>query len=591
MATSIDRKRRLSAADFLEALEARLASLKPAEFRASLMAHAETLPAGERRAFLAIFEKADEGGKAGGKRRPGRVTDAQKLLRDIDALVDQCGEERHGGQEDDWEHAGEDDGWDHYEPAHATWPTAKIDALFERADAAFRAGDLALARDAYEKLLDLVANYGEDGFDADEEESEPVGTTDLDEAKARYLRALYETTEPAQRPAALLKALQDLQYVGGPVGIPEVIGARRAPLPDRETFLEAWIDLLRRGRSDQFGFDLEARRLLFQAVRMHRGTEGLAELARRDGRRIPEVYRKWVQALAEESRTDEAVRAAQEALQALPSTGEIRAWIAEFMAESAEKQNDAAARLEARGEAFRAMPTLARLSALCEAAEPIGKLKAVVHAETARLRSVVANRPLRKGRDEEPVEFQSGHRLLATLLLLDGETDEAITLAKGAPAVGWSGGEHPGPVVIPYLLCAATGGMTPAPETALAELWRGIDADEAIFPPWNIYAEDGGLDDEPDDAWPDTPFTPRSLRLTPFLQAQIGRQPVDREQRARFLKVAWNIAERRVKEILDKKHRRAYERAAMLVGAVVEARIMTGDPGSGHTLLESVRRQ
>jgi len=148
-------------------------------------------------------------------------------------------------------------------------------------------------------------------------------------------RALYETTELAQRPAALLKALQDLQYVGGPVGIPAVIGARRALLPDRETFLEAWIDLLRRGRSDQFGFDHEARRLLFQAVRVHGGTEGLAELARLDGRRLPEAYRKWVQALAEESRTDEAVRAAQEALQALPSTGEIRAWIAEFMAESA----------------------------------------------------------------------------------------------------------------------------------------------------------------------------------------------------------------------------------------------------------------
>ncbi len=57
------------------------------------------------------------------------------------------------------------------------------------------------------------------------------------------------------------------------------------------------------------------------------------------------------------------------------------------------------------------------------------------------------------------------------------------------------------------------------------------------------------------------------------------------------MKVAWSIAERRVKEILDKKHRRAYERAAMLVGAVAEARIMAGDPESGHALLEDVRQQ
>ena len=591
MATSIGRKKRLSAADFLEALEARLTALKPAELRAALMAHAETLPAVERGAFLGIFEMADEAAKAGGKRRPGRATEAERLLRDIDALIEKYGGSREEGREYDWGEEGEGEEWDRYEPAHATWPTAKVDALFERADAAFRAGDLVLAREAYEKLLSLVAGYGEDGFDADEEESEPVGSTDLDEAKARYLRALYETIEPAQRPAGFLKALQDLQYVGGPVGIPEVIGARRAPLPDRDTFLEAWIELLRQHRSDQFGFDLEARRLLFQAVRIHRGTDGLAELAGRDGRRIPEAYRKWVQALAEESRTDEALRAAQEALRALPPKGEVRAWIAEFMADEAEKNKDGAARLEARREAFRATPTLARLSALCEAADPIAQLKTVVHAETARLRAVVARQSRRKGQDEDAVELQTGHRLLATLLLLDGESDEAIALAERAPAVGWSGGDHPGPVVIPYLLCAAARGAEAAPGTALADLWRGIDADESPFPMWDLDAQDDDFDDEPEAAWPDASLKPRPVRLTPFLRAQIERQLVDSDRQARLLEVARTMAERRVKEILDKKHRRAYERAAMLVGAVSEARIMAGDPGSGHALLENVRRQ
>jgi hypothetical protein len=590
MDTPRGRKKTLSMAEFLEALEARLAALKPAELHATLVAHAETLPAAERGPFLAIFEAGGETGKAGGKRRSGRATDAEHLLRDIDALVETVGEGRYAGREYDWGEEGEDEDWDRYEPAHGAWPTAKIDALFERTDAAFRAGDLVLAREAYEKLLSLVAGFGEEGFD-EEEESEPVGATDLDEAKARYLRSLYETIEPTQRPAALLKVLQDLQYVGGPGGLPEVIGARRAPLPDREAFLEAWIELLRQSRSDQVGFDMEARRLLFQAVRISRGTEGLAELARRDGRRIPEAYRKWVQALAEESQTDEAVRAAHEALRALPPKGEIRAWIAEFIADEAEKNEDGAARLEARREAFRATPTLARLSALCEAAEPVGELKTVVHAETTRVRSVVAKQSRRKGQDADAVGLQTGHRLLATLLLLDGETDEAIALADRAPAVGWSGGEHPGPAVIPYLLCAAAGGAEPAPGTALADLWRGIDAEEPPFPMWDLDAQDDDFDDEPDAAWPNASLTPRPVRLTPFLQAQITRQPVDPEQRARFLEVAWTMAERRVKEILDKKHRRAYERAAMLVAAVSEARIMAGDAGGGHALLENIRQQ
>ncbi len=45
------------------------------------------------------------------------------------------------------------------------------------------------------------------------------------------------------------------------------------------------------------------------------------------------------------------------------------------------------------------------------------------------------------------------------------------------------------------------------------------------FPMWDLPAEDGDLDDEPEDAWPDMPLKPRPVRLTPFLQAQIGRQP------------------------------------------------------------------
>ena len=245
----------------------------------------------------------------------------------------------------------------------SAWPTAEMDALFQRADAAFREGDLALAREAYHKLLYAVAACQEGGFDEegfdDGEAPEPVGETDLSEAKVRYLRALYETTDLDQRPAALLKAIQDLQYIGGePVGLPEVIGARRAPLPDREAFLDAWIELLGRSQPGPYGFDPEVRRLLFQAVRLHRGTDGLAELARRDGRRLPEAYRKWILALAEEDKTAEAIGAAQEALRDLPATGEVRAWIAEFIAEDAEKRREGPALLDARCEAFRAAPSI-----------------------------------------------------------------------------------------------------------------------------------------------------------------------------------------------------------------------------------------
>ena len=591
MGTVRDRKRRLPVADFLEALETRLAAMKPAELRAALMTHAEHLPSSEGGAFLAIFEAGGKGGEAGQEKRSKRAPKAETLLRDIDSAVEIYERSRGVGIGAGWKDDLEDDEWTDDEPAYGAWPTAKIDALFRRADAAFREGELVLAREAYQKLLYAVAAYQEEGFD-EGESPEPVGATDLSEVKARYLRALYETTDPDQRPAALLKAMQDLQCIDSePVGLPEVIGARRAALPDRESFLDAWIDLLGRSQAEPYGFGPEVHRLLFQAVRMHRGTDGLAELARRDGRRLPEAYRKWILALAEEERTAEAIRAAQEALRGLGPRGEVRAWVAEFIAGDAEKRQEGPAVLDARCEAFRAAPNIARLSALCEAAEPVGQLESVVRAEGTRLRPLLQKDLKRRSQDVEEVGVLEGHRLLALLHLLGGEIDEAISLAERSPAVGWSGGDHPAPVVIPYLLCAATGGAEPAPGTALADLWRGIDANDPVLPMWDLDTDEDALDDEGEGAWPDVRSEARPVRLTPFLRAQLQQRPPGPEAHERFLKVAWNIAKRRVKAIVKKKHRRAYERAATLVAAVAEARLVAGDPERGHSLLDDIRNQ
>jgi len=569
--------------------------MKPAELRAALLTHAERISPSERGAFLSLFGAGAESGKPERTRPARRTPKAETLLRDIDAAIEVYEQSRGGRMGEAWEDDLEDDEWMDDEPEYGAWPTAEIDALFQRTDAAFREGDLALAREAYHKLLHAVAAYQEEGFDEegfdDGETPELVGETDLGEAKARYLRALYETTELGERPAALLKAMQELQYVSGePVGLPEVIGARRTPLPEREAFLDAWIELLGRDQPGPYGFDPEIRRLLFQAVRLHRGTDGLAELARRDGRRHPEAYRKWILALAEEDKTAEAIMAAQEALRDLPPRGEVRAWIAEFIAEDAGKRRDSSALLDARCDAFRAAPSTARLSALCEAAEPLGQLESVARAETTGLRAMLEVKSKRRNQEEE-INVSEGHRLLALLHLLGGEIDEAISLAEHAAAVGWSGGEHPAPVVIPYLLVAATGGAEPASKTALADLWRGIDTSEPALPMWDLDADEDVFDDEGEGEWPDDRSKALPVRLTPFLRNLLQQRTSDPEQRERFLKAAWNISKRRVKAILEKKHRGAYARAATLVAAVAEAWIVAGEPGKGHSILEDIRRQ
>jgi hypothetical protein len=604
MGTARRRKDRLPLAEFLEALEARLSASKPAQLRAALMSHAERLPSAEREGFLAIFEAGGKAGEPAPAERAGRGAKGEALLRDIAGVLRKYERDREAHVDgeawhDDWD----EDEFRYEAPSYRAWPTARIDQLFARADAAFRAGDLVLAREAYDRLLRAVAQGLEDSLDGGEL-NELVEDTDLSEAKARYLRALYETTGPDERPAALLQAMRELQYVGAePVGLPEIMGARRGDLPDRERFLEAWVDLLGRTRAEPHEFRPELHRLLFQGVEIHRGADGLANLARRDGRRLPEAYRQWILALAEEDRTAEALGAAREALRDLPAAGRIRAWIAEFMAGEAERRGDGAARLEARREAFRANPSLGRLSALCEAAEPVGQVAGVARDEAARLRAQRGRGEKRRVQELKQGILPPGRRLLAVLHLLGGEVDEAIALAEEAPAVGWSGEDHPGAVVIPYVLVAATGGAGPKPGTALSALWQEIDSGESFFPDWDPDANDEELDEELDEdeeepleeeeefVLPGMESKPRPVRLTPFLRTQLQQHPCDLGRGKGLLDMAWKLAEGRVKAIVEKKYRQAYGRAATLVAAVAEARILAGDVQRGHDLLAEIRQR
>lgn len=582
--------RKLSVAEFLEALERRLGDMEPRQLRAALMRHAERLPPAERRAFLAIFETTRQRTTPERGKQTGRVARAETLLQDIDTLVGAFAQRGAGlTEEDEWEDAQDGEDWIQDDFDRPALPVGPLDALFKRTDEVFRGGDLSLAREAYRRLLRAVASAQGGSVDEDDAEG-PELQTDLSEARARYYRALYETTSLKERPAALLKAMEELQFVGTePVGLPEMIGARRAPLPDRGAFLEAWIALLGTAKADPYGFGPEIRRLLFQAVALHRGTDGLAELARRDGRRFPEAYRKWILALAEDRRLAEAILAAREALGALPPAGRVRAWVAEFLAGDAEKRRDTPALLDAQREAFRAAPDLARLSALCEAAGPFEELEQIARAEASRLQPLVKDQRKRWPLDEEGAGPAEGRRLLAILHLLSGNLDQAISLAEKAPAIGWSGPDHPAPVVLPYLLVAATAGIELAAGTALADLWQEIDANSLPFSGWEFHLEASAFEAEEEAGLLADRSRLRPVLITPFLRRQIEHHPLDPDRRESCLKAARRLARKRVETILKGKHRGAYERAARLVVAITEAYILAGDPAHGQEILRDTR--
>src|SRR6266511_4277343 len=287
---------------FLAVLEQRLAALPVDDLRAILVAHAERLPVRDREAFLAIFPAPS----ATVSQVPGPCQvdcpDGTRLLADIDAFVDRV---RSGVFFEGW-------GWDddlHEERAWGdeSW-VGEMDDLFAVAAEAFLAGDLALARDAYGRLLGAFDLDQEVGTFCGPSSSSDMVATDVPEAVARYLRAVYETTPLSQRAEELYDRYADLSHFAPATSLHTIADTRRSGLPDLDDFLPAWIEVLAEHTSGFWARDRQ--RLLTEAAVWHAGTDGLAAVARSPGDHQPTAYLDWIDALARDGRLGDAADAA-----------------------------------------------------------------------------------------------------------------------------------------------------------------------------------------------------------------------------------------------------------------------------------------
>lgn len=573
---------------FLDALDARLGELTAEQMKAALLAHAEQLVPREREPFLAIFAEAELDRAAGDAL--GEGGERHPLLVEIDAFVERL---RAGTYVDGWgwdpeicdERAFGDDSW-----------VEEMDDLFAAANAVFFDGDMLLAREGLGRLLRAFDLEGEEQAFCGPDTPPQMVSVAVDEAKARYLRAVYETTAPAERPAALLDAIEDLRFTGGDASLGAIDEARRARMPALEAFLPAWIGhlhSLEAGAQRGSAPTLPLARLLSEAAEWHGGADGLGELARARGALDPDAHRDWVDALIRAGRHGDAAEAAGEALRTLEPRGEARAAIAERLARLAASTGDADGALEARRERWRAAPSTGRLIALIDIATALDRAGEVLAGEAEW-----ALAPERPGADARNV---SNVRLLCELLLLAGRVEQALATAKDAGPLGWSRGGHPGPIVIPYLLVAATGPEIP-PE--LLNAASSSDTPSQHDGPLLAQALEqvdrhgwmwgGERDDEPAELPLDERYRaiPADKRLLSFLLGTaISTHPASQRQREGWLGHATELVEQRVDAIVTAKHRRAYERAARLAVACGEAITLAHDSGRGFAFVTEARER
>jgi hypothetical protein len=538
--------------EFLAVLEQRLAALPVEDLRAALVAHAERLPASNREAFLAIFPAPGAGACKVPGPRLAPCPDGTRLLADIDAFVDRV---RSGAFFEGW-------GWDdelHEERAWGdeSW-VAEMDDLFAAAADAFLAGALALAKDAYGRLLGAFDLDQEVGTFCGSEIASDMVATDVPEAVARHLRAVYETTPLPQRAEGLYDRYADLRHLAPGTSLRTIAATRRSGLPELDDFLPAWIDVLTEETSGYQARDRQ--RLLTEATVWHAGTDGLATVARRPGDHQPTAYLDWIDALTSDGRISDAAAAAREALTGTGWPGERTAEVADRLGTLSTRLGDPRAALDAHRTAWRTHPNRNRLLTLVTAADAAGQRAEVLAAEA----DLVATIPDRLG---------------CELLLLADRTDTAATALAVSDPLGWSDPDHPGPVVWPYLLAAAVAPAVPAADTQLGQQFAAIDTTGRWYANTAV--------DLPDDESGEPSGAPS--RLSVLLACHIAHHPGSPQQRQQWLDVARGVVAQRVDAVVSNKHRGAYQRVAVLAVAYAEALALAGNQAAAAAFFTGTR--
>ena len=550
----------LSLQAFWDVVEQRLAACSAEELRAIVRALAQATPATERQAFLDCLPPLAAAGAVLSPESP-----FEALLADIATLADKL--QAATAEAEDWDEYHEEDSLGPYvvfvEP---------LTALFDRAAAAFDAGNVTLARTAYQHLFAMLSYEDDYGRGVRAEDLQGVS---LSAALARYLRAVYDTESPAHRPVVLFESmlqvrswltslrpmLEDLRQITHP------------PLPDEEQFFLDWIAFLRTQSSR------EADAWLREAVRLSQGTTGLEALARAEGVQRPRAYLDWCAALAAEGKLPAVLAAAHEALQTLPSLLPIRAAVADYLCTAATHLHDTAALRTGRWEAFVAKPTLARLLDVWEATSAGTERTMRMSQAAQQVQQVLSHPPTPVTQawvDAIETPVWPDKSVLAHAHLLAGDWDAAYHLAASEQVLGWSSSHNTQGLVVSCCLVQLSGVVSGDLPPNLAQLWRWELQNSTGFVSW--YGADTGE-------------ASLLIRLQHAYTECLPALFLTSDQQAALLTWCLDVAQRRIDAIVSNQHRGSYDKAALLLASCTELLRLLGKAQEARALLDEVRQQ
>jgi len=551
----------LSVQEFSEYLERRLKAMSVSEMRDWIRRAAAQVQPDGRTEFLATLQIPKE---------PKEAPRAN-FLEAIDKLRAKV--EKALKEEPTWDMDYDDEtpGLDEFHPA--------LKRLFADTRAVFQQRNYALASEAYARLFTLISledEYGRcTGFPDD---------LDRDEEQARYLRSIIEleTAEPAR---LLMIAWARIRHGEG-LRLESIFKITPEAFPLQSKLLDELIPLL------EAQADETCDAWLRQAIQLRHGSAGLEVLAERVGDRRPQAWVEWVAAIANKQTPRETLTAAAKALQHLPERLCLRADVASHAFQAAVQLGDAESALQARWEG------------VCSARDDDALLNLWDQVTDGSQRRQWMQRAVEELCTPTPKVQHAQHRSHSARLIFREEHDWPFEMDDGSMDFGPSS----------YAKFHTAPRSTIAMARLLAGDWQTAwsEANTEQVLGWSDHHKCQALVVAAFFArfactTLDTPLPPaieslyRSTRGISALDVLRGtKDSGDRSRKALDLSMAYwvpdfdtgmkavGLAIRRVDAIVGGLHRNAYDRAALVLCAAVEAMASLGKETEGQALLQEV---
>ncbi len=472
------------------------------------------------------------------------LDDIEALKESIEERIDSIEDGSYWDDPDDWE----DNGYYDDEPDYISQDLAKeLASFFDDAENLFLDDRLEDALSVYKALLILVSYIKEHTYFILGQE------IDIREARARYCRCIYETSDADKRLDEFAVAMEidvsvpynENEYDEDYPLLQDVIDARPGEMADMESFLPAWKNgLAKKGTKGRPAV------LLLETVNRLEGINGVSRLAEKWKDNQPQGYLFWLDILKMENDQKGIIKVGTEGLKALKE-GRFRERVAGFMIDAAGKLNDAKQLLLGKRERFFSHTSDQNLLDLLDEA-----IKQDLRVR--ELSVVISYFKFPKSMDDDQ------KALYVKTLLMAGQLDTAFAMAKKEKSVGWSYHSNAG-VVFGSALSVLAGHSEKA--VTIKTLLKGYANQRSV------YSERFSVDDEMGTSFYEEIIS--GLKQKKFTKAK----------RTEYLAWAEKIGKSRIEHIVSNKHRRAYERAAQVLGSLAEAYATMGQKNKAVKIL------